>query len=231
MGFWIPGCLDSSGCLDSWLSGFPVSILIATSVYAQGHGDKGKLKWATTNQIVDALEGAFYKAFGSVTPAGKRTLLGLDVSGSMQSSRVSGSTLTAAQASAALAMVQAKTEPQYQLMAFDNGFRPLDISKCSRLTDVVHKTAIGNYGGTDCALPMLHAMQHKWGVGKFLVYTDNETWAGKIHPSQALKHYRQVMGIPARLIVVGMTSNGFTIADPDDAGMLDVVGWTRPLRM
>jgi len=27
------------------------------------------------------------------------------------------------------------------------------------------------------------------------------------------------------LIVVGMVSNGFTIADPDDAGMLDVAGF------
>jgi 60 kDa SS-A/Ro ribonucleoprotein len=27
------------------------------------------------------------------------------------------------------------------------------------------------------------------------------------------------------LIVVGMVSNGFTIADPGDAGMMDVVGF------
>jgi 60 kDa SS-A/Ro ribonucleoprotein len=32
-------------------------------------------------------------------------------------------------------------------------------------------------------------------------------------------------GIPARLVVVGMASNGFTIADPADGGMLDVVGF------
>jgi 60 kDa SS-A/Ro ribonucleoprotein len=32
------------------------------------------------------------------------------------------------------------------------------------------------------------------------------------------------MGIPAQLVVVGMVANRFTIADPDDAGMLDVVG-------
>ena len=31
--------------------------------------------------------------------------------------------------------------------------------------------------------------------------------------------------IPARLIVVAFTSNGFTIADPNDAGTLDVVGF------
>ena len=37
--------------------------------------------------------------------------------------------------------------------------------------------------------------------------------------------YRKKTGIPAKLIVVGMEANDFTIADPDDAGMLDVVGF------
>ena len=32
-------------------------------------------------------------------------------------------------------------------------------------------------------------------------------------------------GIAARLVVVGMVANRFTIADPHDAGMLDVVGF------
>ena len=59
----------------------------------------------------------------------------------------------------------------------------------------------------------------------FVVYTDSETWHGEIHPVQALRQYRERTGIPAKLIVVGMVSNGFSIADPDDAGMLDVVGF------
>jgi 60 kDa SS-A/Ro ribonucleoprotein len=33
------------------------------------------------------------------------------------------------------------------------------------------------------------------------------------------------MGIAAKLVVVAMASNGFSVADPDDAGMLDVVGF------
>ena len=33
------------------------------------------------------------------------------------------------------------------------------------------------------------------------------------------------MGIPAKLVVVGMVSNGFSIADPHDPGTLDVVGF------
>jgi 60 kDa SS-A/Ro ribonucleoprotein len=41
----------------------------------------------------------------------------------------------------------------------------------------------------------------------------------------ALEQYRQKMGIAARLVVVGMTATKFSIADPTDAGMLDVVGF------
>ena len=33
------------------------------------------------------------------------------------------------------------------------------------------------------------------------------------------------MGIPAKLVVVGMVANDFTIADPNDSGMMDVVGF------
>jgi hypothetical protein len=63
-------------------------------------------------------------------------------------------------------------------------------------------------------------------IDVFVVYTDNETWFGKIHPTEALKRYRQEMNQPnAKLIVVGMQSNSFTIADPNDKGMLDVVGF------
>ena len=59
----------------------------------------------------------------------------------------------------------------------------------------------------------------------FIIITDNETWAGDIHPAEALRRYRKEMGIPAKMVVVAMVSNGFTIADPEDAGMLDVVGF------
>ena len=80
------------------------------------------------------------------------------------------------------------------------------------------------FGGTDCALPMVEALKQRWAVDVFIVLTDNETWAGEIHPAQALREYRERTGIPAKLVVVGMASNGFSIADPEDAGMLDVVG-------
>jgi len=68
-------------------------------------------------------------------------------------------------------------------------------------------------------------MKNKMPVDVFVVYTDSETWYGGIHPAQALVEYRQKMGIDAKLIVVGMAANQFSIADPRDRGMLDVVGF------
>lgn len=72
---------------------------------------------------------------------------------------------------------------------------------------------------------MIYAMENCVPVDTFIIYTDNETWSGRIHPVQALQQYRRKIGIPAKLIVVGMTSTEFTIADPNDNGMLDCVGF------
>ena len=75
------------------------------------------------------------------------------------------------------------------------------------------------------ALPIVEATKQKWQVDTFVVYTDSETWAGNIHPTAALDLYRKSHVHDARLITVGMVSNGFSIADPNDAKMLDVVGF------
>jgi 60 kDa SS-A/Ro ribonucleoprotein len=80
-------------------------------------------------------------------------------------------------------------------------------------------------GATDCALPMLYATAREMKVDAFIVFTDSETWAGTVQPAQALRAYREESGIAAKLIVVGMTSTRFTIADPNDAGMLDIAGF------
>jgi 60 kDa SS-A/Ro ribonucleoprotein len=85
------------------------------------------------------------------------------------------------------------------------------------------------FSGTDCALPMLWATANKVKVDTFVVYTDNETWAGGVHPHQTLRGYRDWSGIDARLVVVGLTATDFTIADPADPGMLDIAGFGSAL--
>jgi 60 kDa SS-A/Ro ribonucleoprotein len=213
----------------------PLAILMALRVYTQGRGEKGALSWEPVPQIADALNAAFYTAFQNIEPTGKRLLLALDVSGSMAGGRVAGTALTPREGSAAMALVTAATEAQVHIVGFTaadghhrgsgTGMTPLPLTPATRLDDAVRKVSNLSFGATDCALPMLYALEKGLKVDAFVIYTDSETWAGEIHPVQALRMYRERTGIAAKLVVVGMVSNGFGIADPDDAGMLDVVGF------
>jgi 60 kDa SS-A/Ro ribonucleoprotein len=72
---------------------------------------------------------------------------------------------------------------------------------------------------------MLYALEPRLAVETFVVLTDNETWAAAVHPDEALRRYREWSGINAKLVVVGMTATNFSIADPNDAAMFDVVGF------
>ena len=205
----------------------PIQILAALMTYSAGRGARGKATWEPVQKVVDALDRAFYLTFENVQPTGKRVLMGLDVSGSMTWGELGGVPgLSPRVASAALALVTAATEPQHALMAFANTFVPLNISPRQRLDDVVKRMDGMPFGGTDCALPMQYALKEKLEVDAFVVLTDSETWFGQQHPAQALQEYRTRMGIPAKLVVVGMLGNRFTIADPNDALMLDVVGFS-----
>jgi 60 kDa SS-A/Ro ribonucleoprotein len=131
----------------------------------------------------------------------------------------------AATAAGVMAMVTAKTEKNYHIMAFDTSLRDIGISAKDSLSSVDRKLQTCGGGGTDCSVPMTYALKNKIPVDVFVEYTDNETWYGRIHPFQALREYRDTMGRDAKLVVAGMVSTGFSIADPSDAGMLDVVGF------
>ena len=203
----------------------PMAVLIAEKVYAQGRGDKGSLTWSPVSKVINALDAAFYATFENVEPCGKPVLLALDVSGSMGGGSVAGSCLTPREASAAMALVTAATEEDYHIMGFSNRFVPLNISPRMRLDDVVKRISNLPFEATDCALPTIWAHEHDINVSAFITYTDSETWAGNIHPAQALRQYRSEFVGDAKAVVVGMTSNGFTLADPNDRGMLDVVGF------
>ena len=223
----------------------PIKVLAALLTYRAGQGARGKLTWEPVTSIVDALDRAFYATFGMVEPSGTRTLLALDVSGSMGWGTIAGVPgLSPRVASAAMAALALATEPKVETVAFSSGGRrawaspgktkrfhandgltPLALSARQRLDDIVDTVSGLPFGGTDCALPMLYALDRGIDVDTFVIYTDSDTWAGDVHPSQALRRYRERTGIAARLIVVGMVSNGFSIADPADSGMLDVVGF------
>ncbi len=166
-------------------------------------------------------------------------MLALDVSGSMDRGQCGGMTgITPRVGSAAMALITANVEPRHMFTVFSNagndfishgfggqGISKFNVSPRQRLDDVISRTDALPFFGTDCALPMIYASKNLLEIDTFVIYTDSETWHGDIHPVQALQEYRNKFGIPAKLVVVGMVSNDFSIADPNDAGMLDVVGF------
>ena len=217
----------------------PIAVLTALLTYRAGRGVRGQHTWIPVPQVVDALDAAFDRSFMQAPQTNQRLYLGIDVSGSMINGEVAGVPgLSPRMAAAAMAMVIARREPNYYIAGFaggnnnwsdgygvNTGMEPLSITASDSISDAMQKAKDLPFGQTDCALPMLHAMELKMNVDCFIILTDSETWCGNTHPVEALRQYRRKSGIPAKLIVVGMVSNEFTIADPDDAGMMDVVGF------
>lgn len=220
----------------------PINFLNAVVVHETGQADRSggywswgrKKDWDTVPQIVDALNAGFHTSFKTVEPAGKRTMLAIDVSGSM-SAPAMGLELSCAQVSAAMAMTVARTEPAHIIRGFTSGSRGWAIRGGAQLTDLgitantglsgaMDKVQKNNFGGTDCAQPMLWALENDVEVDTFAILTDSETWSGSVKPSQALEKYRKATGIPARLAVFGIAGTEFTIADSSDSGQMDFVG-------
>jgi len=192
--------------------------------------------WKPVSQIVDALNDGFHTSFKTVEPAGKRTMLAIDVSASM-TQKALGLDLSCAQVSGAMAMTIARTEPAHIIRGFTTGgnggyygrgnaqLTDLGITPKTSLNTAMSNVQKSNFGGTDCAQPMLWAKENGLEIDTFVVITDNETWAGNVKPFQALKQYRKEMGIDARLAVLGVAATDFTIADPSDSGMMDFAGF------
>jgi 60 kDa SS-A/Ro ribonucleoprotein len=218
----------------------PINVLIGLKTYARGQGNRGQNTWKPVQRVVDALDSCFYAAFPNVTPTGKPTLIGLDVSGSMAGwnyfaygrTRKHGAgtsplqeILTPREITCAMAMVVARTEPNYAIMAFSHQLVEAKVSPKMRLDEVCRVTAAIPMGGTDCSLPFIYARKNKLDVEVFQTYTDNETWAWTSHPTQELKAYRDKCGKRVRSIVHAVCPTEFTIADPKDTDSIDISGF------
>ncbi|MEE6496264.1 hypothetical protein FKM82_002279 [Ascaphus truei] len=171
----------------------PFHILLALETYKKGHGSKGKLEWCPDSTVVEALDKAFYKTFKMVEPSGKRFLLAVDVSASMNQ-RVLGSILNASTVAAAMCMLVARTEKDSNIVAFSDEMVPCPLTVDMPLPEVLEKMSDIPMGDTDCALPMLWAQKTNTAADVFIVFTDNETNVANVHPATALREYREVSG-------------------------------------
>lgn len=215
-----------------------------------GDYEKG-LTWPVSKAVVKALQSAFFNAFAYTEKTDRHYMLAYDVSGSMSQGKTPGLggvlNLTPLIAEAALGLVFANVEDNVRHVAFSaagysewdspngagqygrTGITSFELDPGWSIAQTIKKFKGFPMGSTDCALPILYATEHDISVDVFVVFTDNDTWAGDINAHEALRIYREKTGIPAKLAVVGMTSTNFTIADPNDRGSLDLVGFDSAL--
>ena len=204
----------------------PIQMLSALRTYESGRSVRGNNVWTPNARVSGAIEDGFYASFKTIKPTGKNFYLAIDVSSSMTWGEIAGVPgLTPNVAAAVMAMVTARTEQNYYIGGFTHNIVDLGISAKDTLATATKKTQNRSFGGTDASLPPKDAMKQGMNVDTFVVYTDNETWAGNSHPVQALNQYRKKSGINARMVSVGFTATESSIADPNDTGMLDVVGF------
>lgn len=205
----------------------PIDILKASMTFAQGHGMRGSGEWEAVPQVTDALSNAFQLAYGNVEKTGKRYLLAIDGSGSMYSPVNGLEYLMCADTAAAMALILANTEPNYTIVKFTTRASIYNkITPGMSLDSALNRWRIdATPEGTDCASPILLALERKIPVDVFVLLTDNQTWAGYVHPVQALQDYRDKMGIPARYVVAAMADSHVSTADQSDPLSLDIAGF------
>lgn len=206
----------------------PLQLLFALKTYMSGVGFRGSNTWTPVRRIIRSLEVAFQNSFGMVIPTGKKYLFGLDVSSSMAQNKIANSNVSAREASVALCLISIKVEPESHVIGFSSGIVNLDnhIHKDSTFSSAMELVTGLPFDSTNCTAPINYAVSEKLDVDVFVIITDNETYWRDIHPSIALKAYRDKFNKPeAKMVVVGMTATSCTIADPLDPYMLDVVGF------
>ena len=215
----------------------PFKVLVASRIYGMGKALKGALSWTVSPRVRDQLTTTFLRSFKNVPPTGKRYMAALDVSGSMSAMCMGSPAISCREASAALALVLYETEHNGNGHVYLRGFTAAQVPGAGfynfdpyvrhGMTLEQFITATNSpFGATDCSLPMLRAIQENLDVDVFIVMTDSETYAGSVHPQVALENYRMHANKPnAKLIVVGMTANCLTIADPNDRNTLNLAGF------
>lgn len=218
----------------------PLNVYKAIKQYIAGRGDKGSLTWTPVSQITSALNTAFKQSFKYGSSTGKKIRVCIDVSGSMRS-QINSMNMTCQEAAAVMSLAFLNAGDAVELCKFDLqksrscsyynqrencDLQTFHVRKDCTVESFMCNTNQWNGGGTDCALPMKNALDKKnWSYDAFVVFTDCETWAGKIKPFEALAHYALKSGKrDAKLIVCAMTATEFSIADPSNPNMLDIAG-------
>jgi 60 kDa SS-A/Ro ribonucleoprotein len=152
----------------------PLGLLAAFTRYAAGEegAGAGRLVWTPARRILDALEAGFYAPFSVAEEAGRRWVIGLDVSEELARGGVAGVPgLTPRAAVAAMALVTAAVGAECHTVALGpDGPWELPITPRQRLNDVLEAMrALPPVAAVDCAQPVRWALERGVAADAFVV--------------------------------------------------------------
>ncbi|MBD2356307.1 TROVE domain-containing protein [Tolypothrix sp. FACHB-123] len=204
----------------------PIDVLKALKTYQSG-GKLGRSQktWEPVPRIVDILEKALELSFDVVQPTGKVFMHAVDVSGSMSWGVVDSVGLSCCEIATTMALVTAKAEKNYMIRGFATEFRELGITAKDTFSSAIKKASNQNFGGTDASVAYDWMIQNKFKADVICFWTDNESWAGYKHPSQALAQYREKVNPNAKAVYVTLAPYNITLVDPKDPLSWDLAGF------
>ena len=157
----------------------------------------------------DILEPLMLSAVANQTKMAGRTVLAVDVSGSMSSMVSSKSDMTRLDAAAALAILLREVCEGFEIFAFNTGIKPVAPRRGFALRD-----AIGHaQGGTDIGLAVRHA--NTLGADRLIVLTDEQSHTAVGNPSAQM----------AYMVNVATAKNGVGYGN----GWQHIDGWSESI--
>ena len=204
----------------------PIDVLKALKTYKSG-GKIGRSQktWTPVPRIVDILEKALELSFQTVEPTKKVFLHAVDISGSMSYNTVSSVGLSCCEIATAMALVTAKAEKNYMIRGFSTKFIDLGISRRDSFSSALKKASDRNFGGTDASVAYDWMIKNKFKADVVCFWTDNESWAGRKHPSQALAEYRRKVNPNLKAVYVTLAPYRISLVDPKDNLSWDLAGF------
>lgn len=201
----------------------PLRIMGARAAYSTGTSRYGHgSDFIPSSAVLSVLDDALELSWRAVEPLNKRTVIGVDKSGSMsQQSPMAG--LSAFHACLALATWYKRTEVECHVILFDHSPELLNVSNKVTWSEMMRMS--NPSGSTDTSAPLRWITANKIDPELIVTMTDNETWAGKTHYVEELGRIRQRVSHPVANVIAAVTATSSTVADPNDPHHLEVVGF------
>lgn len=183
-----------------------------------------RLAGHAVESIFDALEEALHLAAEYATPRiyGKRLLVAIDGTGSMQGATVTGMPETpAALAAVAVAFSLARACDRTEVVAFEREVRPLDFGRGIRVAEALNMVG-ARPSRSDVTAPLREAAWNRTRFDAVVVVTDRlPRNSGLIG---AWKMYRESTGVDAKLALLQLSSRDVSGWDAAEPGAIAFAG-------